>query len=165
MDPSRILNVPADADKETISKAYRKMALKYHPDRAGDHSKLKFQHVGAAYEILMAKPGGKETESHTGRYAGMSDEDVAWINLVRSQQLKEYSSFNFAGEHEKEDTESKFSSKREENPGSSKFSSESDSSSTKEAAGFLKDCPICNGPCNVEEFVAPPPSDLLDLTS
>jgi len=42
VDPSRILDVSPDADNATIAKAFRKMALKCHPDKAGDSSKIKF---------------------------------------------------------------------------------------------------------------------------
>jgi hypothetical protein len=58
MDPSRILDVPKDADKATIAKAFRKIALKYHPDKAGDNSEIKSQHVGLAYEILISRISG-----------------------------------------------------------------------------------------------------------
>jgi len=34
-DPYQTLNVPRDADDATIKKAYRKLALKWHPDKVG----------------------------------------------------------------------------------------------------------------------------------
>jgi curved DNA-binding protein CbpA len=140
MDLSRILHVPPDADKATITKAFRKLALNYHPDKARDNSKLKFQHVGAAYEILMAKPGPKGTKSGTDKYAGMSAEDLAWLKNIKREQEKKYGSF--------------------------KFSFESDSAFTdEEETGLLKECSICSGPCSVKEFVAPPPFDPLGFTS
>jgi curved DNA-binding protein CbpA len=130
MDPSRILSVPPDADKATITKALRKMALKYHRDKAGDNSKLKFQHVGAAYEILMAKPEGKPTDSDTDNYAGTSAEDVAWIREIRRRQEQKYGSFNFSF-----DNDSSFIDGEE--------------------TGLFKECPICCGPSNMKEFLAP----------
>lgn len=53
-DYYEILGVPRDADAETIKKAYRKLALKYHPDRnAGSkEAEEKFKEATEAYEVL-----------------------------------------------------------------------------------------------------------------
>ncbi|KAG5458511.1 MAG: hypothetical protein BJ554DRAFT_1245 [Olpidium bornovanus] len=50
-----ILGVARDADEEAVKKAYRKMALKWHPDRNKDKeeaAKKKFQEVSEAFEVL-----------------------------------------------------------------------------------------------------------------
>lgn len=44
------LGVEKDADQKAIKKAYRKMAIKHHPDKGGDEHT--FKEVNAAYEIL-----------------------------------------------------------------------------------------------------------------
>ena len=53
-DYYEVLGVEKGADLEAIKKAYRKMAMKYHPDRNPDNKEAeeKFKEVGEAYEIL-----------------------------------------------------------------------------------------------------------------
>mmetsp|Transcript_52758 Transcript_52758/g.98795 ORF Transcript_52758/g.98795 Transcript_52758/m.98795 type:complete len:357 (+) Transcript_52758:99-1169(+) len=50
-----VLGVPKDASNAEITKAYRKLALKHHPDRNADRmeqAKEEFQRIGEAYETL-----------------------------------------------------------------------------------------------------------------
>ena len=50
-----VLGVPRNADEATIKKAYRKLALKYHPDKAQgdkDAAIAKFQEIGEAFDVL-----------------------------------------------------------------------------------------------------------------
>jgi molecular chaperone DnaJ len=53
-DYYEILGVARDADAETIKKAYRKLALQYHPDRNGGSREVedKFKEATEAYEVL-----------------------------------------------------------------------------------------------------------------
>ncbi|KAG0268906.1 hypothetical protein DFQ27_005345 [Actinomortierella ambigua] len=55
-DYYQILGVAKDADDNTLKKAYRKLALKYHPDKnSSDDAKKKFQEISEAYEVLSDK--------------------------------------------------------------------------------------------------------------
>ncbi len=53
-DYYEVLGVARDADESTIKKAYRKLAMKYHPDRNPDDKQAeeKFKEIGEAYEVL-----------------------------------------------------------------------------------------------------------------
>ena len=52
-DYYQVLGVPRDASAEQIKKAYRKLAMKYHPDVADTPDAAeKFKEIGEAYEVL-----------------------------------------------------------------------------------------------------------------
>ena len=52
-DLYEILGVSKNADQNEIKKAYRKLALEYHPDRGGGkEEERKFKEINRAYEIL-----------------------------------------------------------------------------------------------------------------
>ena len=52
-----VLGVSANAVEQEIKKSYRKLALKYHPDRNPDNKEAenKFKEISAAYDVLSDK--------------------------------------------------------------------------------------------------------------
>ena len=49
----KLLGVPRDASEADIKKAYRKLAMEYHPDRNSSHdAEEKFKEITEAYEVL-----------------------------------------------------------------------------------------------------------------
>ena len=53
-DYYEVLGLPRDAEDKTIKKAFRELAIKYHPDRnPGDHeAESRFKEIAEAYEVL-----------------------------------------------------------------------------------------------------------------
>ena len=80
-DYYEVLGLTKEATKEEIKKAYRKQALKYHPDKnPGDKkSEENFKEAAEAYEVLS----NDEKKARYDRYghAGMGNKVVA--SLVR----------------------------------------------------------------------------------
>ena len=70
-DYYEVLGVKKDASTEDIKKAYRKAAMKYHPDRnPGDkEAEAKFKEVGEAYEVLS--DDGKRSRYDQFGFAGV----------------------------------------------------------------------------------------------
>jgi len=56
MDYYKILGVSRDASQEAIKTAYKKLALKWHPDRnKSPEAEAKFKEINKAYEVLIDK--------------------------------------------------------------------------------------------------------------
>lgn len=61
-----ILGVPPTADRDTIRQAYRRLALKHHPDRGGTHEMM--LRLNAAFEVLgnpTHREGYDQARAHT----------------------------------------------------------------------------------------------------
>ena len=71
-DYYEVLGVPKNASEEEIKKAYRKLAMKHHPDRnqgdVGKNAETKFKEAKEAYEILSdgSKRAAYDQFGHAG---------------------------------------------------------------------------------------------------
>ena len=79
-DYYKILGVSKDASLEEIKKAYRKLALKYHPDRnKGDkEAEAKFKEINEAYAVLSDPEKRKQYDTFgaEGFHSRFSQEDI-----------------------------------------------------------------------------------------
>ena len=71
-DPYTVLNVAKSASDDEIKKAFRKLALKEHPDKGGDPEK--FKEIQSAYEILYDTEKRKlyDQYGHSGLDGGLA---------------------------------------------------------------------------------------------
>ena len=61
-DPYRVLGIDSSATDEEVKKAYRRMAMKYHPDRVADMSEeiqqnaaKQMKEINEAYEVIKSR--------------------------------------------------------------------------------------------------------------
>lgn len=81
-DACKVLGISNDAEKDTIKKAYHKLALKHHPDKGGNAEA--FREVSEAYKLLMECDNG----------IGIGEEDEDWENFDPMAFFKEQFSQN-----------------------------------------------------------------------
>lgn len=70
MDYYSILGVNKSASPEEIKKAYRKLAMKYHPDKGGDEAK--FKEINTAYDVLGDPQKRAEYDNPQARFNSQS---------------------------------------------------------------------------------------------
>ena len=73
MDPYHVLGIDYDATQDEIKQAYRRLAMKWHPDRNRDSAEAKerFHEAAEAYRTLFARVGSRAN----GGAGGRTDDD------------------------------------------------------------------------------------------
>jgi len=93
-DYYEILGVPRNATEEEIKKAYRKLALKYHPDRNPNNKKEaeeKFREISEAYEVLMdpEKRALYDRYGHEGLKGAFREGGFTWRDFTHFDDLED----------------------------------------------------------------------------
>ena len=104
-----ILGVPRNATQEEIKRAYRRLALKYHPDRnpGNKEAEEKFKEISEAYEVL-SDPEKRAIYDSQG-YAGLRShgfrgfEDISDIFRAFSDLFEEFFGFSPREEQRRRD--------------------------------------------------------------
>lgn len=91
INPYKVLGVDKTANTDQIKSAYRKAALKSHPDKVSAENKdaahTKFQEVAFAYAILSDARRRKryDTTGSTSESLDLEDDDFNWTDFFREQ--------------------------------------------------------------------------------
>lgn len=77
-DYYEVLGIPKDADQQQIEHAFRRLALKYHPDRSKEKdATAKFKEVSEAYAVLVDPAKRRQYDAHGfAGVSGYSHEDL-----------------------------------------------------------------------------------------
>ncbi|KIK08872.1 hypothetical protein K443DRAFT_671930 [Laccaria amethystina LaAM-08-1] len=92
-----LLCVPVDADDTTLKKAYRKQAMKYHPDKnPSADAEEKFKDISKAYQVLsdpnLRAVYDKNGKTMVDKEGGVSMDDAAgfFANVFGGERFKDY---------------------------------------------------------------------------
>jgi len=97
-DPYKVLGIDPSASEEEVTKAYRRLAKKYHPDlNPGDKTaEQRMREVNAAYErIRTQKTGGASYERPDGSYGQQRHDQPGGGNTYRGDDP--FGGFDFGG--------------------------------------------------------------------
>ncbi len=89
-DYYKILGVTKEANQTQIRKAFRKLALQYHPDKNknSEESKQKFMEIVKAYEILSDEKSRERYDSNT-----ISDKNIQGFNWTPPADFANFYSY------------------------------------------------------------------------
>ncbi|OIW11954.1 hypothetical protein TanjilG_02161 [Lupinus angustifolius] len=100
MDPYKTLRLQSDASESEVRKAFRQLALQYHPDVCkGSNCGVQFHLINEAYDVVMANLRGesKEREVYEEAYDVGIDEPLRGMNDPDWDMWEEWMGWEGAG--------------------------------------------------------------------
>ncbi|XP_010537854.1 PREDICTED: chaperone protein dnaJ 8, chloroplastic [Tarenaya hassleriana] len=99
MDPYHTLKIRPDASEYEVKKAFRQLALKYHPDVCrGSNCGVQFQTINEAYDIVMRQIRGQMEEAEEFEaFDGGADEGFTGMNDPDYDMWEEWMGWEGAG--------------------------------------------------------------------
>lgn len=89
MDYYEILGVSKSATQEEIKRAYRKLALKYHPDKGSGGDEKKFKEINEAYQVL-SDPVKRRQYDQFGKAGVGAGAGAGWPGGFRWEDIGEH---------------------------------------------------------------------------
>nr|XP_008342818.2 chaperone protein dnaJ 8, chloroplastic [Malus domestica] len=102
MDPYRTLKIQPGASESEVRKAFRQLALKYHPDVCrGNNCRVQFHQINEAYDIVMSDLRGETTTTTPSQmyetYDEGDDEPMRGMNDPDWDMWEEWMGWEGAG--------------------------------------------------------------------
>lgn len=88
MNPYNVLEINENATMDDIKKAYKKLSLKYHPDKNNQVDEDKIKHINNAYELLSCK-------NRKIKYDNMQTKEKSYFNNIMLNLVKTIKSSKF----------------------------------------------------------------------
>ncbi|ERF68395.1 hypothetical protein EPUS_03713 [Endocarpon pusillum Z07020] len=94
INPYEVLGLDVQASADQVKSAYRKQALKHHPDKATpetkDEAHAKFQEIAFAYAILSdsRRRTRYDATGNTSESLDIDDDDFNWTDFFRAQKAE-----------------------------------------------------------------------------
>ncbi|KAK1360070.1 chaperone protein dnaJ 8, chloroplastic-like [Heracleum sosnowskyi] len=98
-DPYSTLDIHTGASESEVKKAFRRLALKYHPDVCrGRDCGVQFQQINEAYEALINRlRGEEEAENQRNVYDDVADEEMRGMYDPEWDMWEEWMGWEGAG--------------------------------------------------------------------
>ncbi|KAI3437182.1 J domain-containing protein [Psidium guajava] len=101
LDPYKTLRIQPGASESEVKKAFRRLALQYHPDVCrGSNCGIQFHRINEAYDVVMSSLRGESSEQNmyeSSSYEQGDDEEFRGMNDPEWDMWEEWMGWEGAG--------------------------------------------------------------------